>query len=325
MAKKGEEEAKVIDEKFKDELLHKLDDLRKSNFLCDTTVRAEGQNFAVHSCVLSASSDYFKALFASELRVKESQSNFVELSEIKCTTIAEVLQFVYTGEASINSSNAQDLVKAADYLIIPSLKSNAAQFLEELINACNCLVLESFACQYNCDSLRQTAVKFKLQHFVDVVKSEDFQSLGFEKVKELMSSDQLNVTKEEDVYDAMMAWVKYHLSERECFLPDLLKCLRLFSMSKHSLRMILDTEELVTNNPICTRILNKGLDFFLFPDRFLGTTLKHRTSIEREEHVVILTSGYDSEERVSRLTYGFVLATTKWHCLPKNASFLPSR
>ena len=131
MEDQDEQQTKVIDEKFKDELLHKLDDLRKSNFLCDTTIRAEGQDFSAHRLVLSAASDYFKALFSIDLHVDENQSNFVELNEMKSTTVAEVLQFIYTGEVSISPSNAQDLVVASDYLMIPGLKSKAAQFLSE--------------------------------------------------------------------------------------------------------------------------------------------------------------------------------------------------
>ena len=307
---------KVTDDKYKDQLLHTLNEHRKANILCDTTLRAEGQDFAAHRCVLSAASDYFKALFSSELQVKEKQSSFVELNEVKSTVLAEVLQFIYTGEVNIGSQlNAQDLVMVADYLIIPSLKTKASQFLEESIIASNCLALESFASQYNCESLRLTAVKYKYQNFVAFVKSEDFLSLGFEQVRELMCRDELQIAEEEEVYEAMATWVKHDMSSRECFFPELLKCLRLFSMSKYSLRMILDKEELVRTNPICTSILTSGLDFFLFPDRFQGMSLKHRTSIETEEHVIVLIGGTDPAAMLSLDVACFVVATKKWRCL----------
>ena len=312
VGKQDEMQTRTLDEDFKEELLHKLDELRKAKFLCDTTVRAQGQEFSAHRIVLSASSDYFKALFSSPLQVREQQNNLVELNEIKSSIVAEVLQFIYTGRASINSSNAQDLFMASDYLMIPKLKSKASQFLEESVNASNCLSLESFASQYNCDSLKQAAVKYKYEHFVAVVKSEDFLSLGFAQVKELMCKDELNVSEEEQVYEAVMAWVRHDLPTRECFLPDLLKCLRLFSMSKFSLRKILNKEELITENRICTTILNGGLDFFLFPDQFSGRLLKHRTSIEKEEYMIVLDGGYDSEGYLIFDMDYFALSTKKW-------------
>ena len=165
-AERNRQPRKVTDEKFKDQLLHKLYELRKANNLCDITLRAEGQDFSAHRCVLSAASDYFKALFSSELQVKENQNSLVELNEVKCAVLAEALLFIYTGEMNITAQNVQDLVMIGDYLIIPSLKTKASQFLEESINASNCIALESFASQHNCESLRLTAVKHKQQHFV---------------------------------------------------------------------------------------------------------------------------------------------------------------
>ena len=328
MDKEDTQLSRVIDEKFKEEMLQSLNEQRKANFKCDISVQAEGQNFAAHSNVLSAPSDYFKALFASELFVKEKQNNLVELNDMKSTTVAEVLQFIYTGEACIDPHNAQELVVASDYLIIPSLKSKAAQFLTESLNVSNCLALESFASKYNCDSLMQKATKYKYHHFVAVVKSQDFVSLCYEEVKELMRKDELNISEEEQVYEAAVAWVKHDLSSRECFLPDLFKCLRLFSMSKLSLRNILSKEPLALKNPSCTTILIKGLDFFPFPDRWHGTSLKHRTFItNKEEHVVVLNGGFTSTdyEKVSPDTFCFVLATKKWHLLRQMPDFFCSR
>ena len=181
---------------------------------------------------------------------------------MKSAAIATVFEFIYTGKASISTSNAQDLVVASDYLIVQSLKTKAAQFLEQSINTSNCLALESFASQYNCDSLRLAAIKYKCQHFLAVVKYEDFLSLGFEKVKELLSEDELNISGEEEVYEALMVWVKQDFSSRECFLPDLLKCLRLFSMSKYSLQKVLDKKELIIKIPFPQTSLLKVLIIF---------------------------------------------------------------
>ena len=306
------QENQEVDQDFKEELIHKLDELRKSNLVCDATVRAEGQDFPAHRCVLSAGSPFFRALFTSELRVKENEDNVIELTEITCDALTEVLQYIYTGKAKINSSNAEDLVIAADYLIVPRLKSKAELFLEGSISVSNCLALKSFASQYNCESLGQAAVTYSCENFVAVSKSSDFLSLELEKVKELLGEDKINVRQEEEVYEAMMRWVKHDVTSRECSLPDLLKCVRLFSMSKYSLRQILEEEELVKKSPRSVAIVVNGLDYFLFPDQFQGTLLTTRLSLAECEDVVVITGGINENSRSSKDTRCFVLSTKKW-------------
>ena len=83
----------IIYEDFKDDLGQKLNELRETNILCDTTIRAQGQDFPAHKCVLSAASPYFLAKFTSQLQ--ETESNLVELQEAKSTTISDVLKFIY--------------------------------------------------------------------------------------------------------------------------------------------------------------------------------------------------------------------------------------
>jgi len=306
------QQKQVLDEVAMEELIQKLDEFRKSDLLCDVTVRAEGQDFPAHRCVLSAGSPYFRALFTSELKVRESEDNLIQLTEVTCDALSEVLQFIYTGKATINSCNAQDVIVAADYLIIPSLKTKASLFLEESINVSNCLALESFASQYSCESLKQAAITYSLENFVAVVKSSDFQSLELRKVKELLGEDKINVSQEEEVYEAMIKWIKHEVESRESFLPELLKCLRLFSMSKYSLRQILEEEELVKRNPDCMAMVISGLDYSLFPDQFQGTSLIPRSSLAEYEDVVVLTGGLFPNNKTSNNTHCFVLSTKKW-------------
>ena len=306
------EKTTVIDDGFKGEILCKLNELRKEGILCDVTLRIEGQDFKAHRCVLSAASPYFRALFTCEFKLIENEKNLIDLQDMKSTAAKEVLDFIYTGQAMVDSANAQDLLRAADYLIIPSLKTQVAQFLENTIDAANCLVLEAFGAQFNCRSLEQAAITYKLQNFVAVVKSESFKALGFEKVKDLLCNDEIIVSKEEEVYEAVIAWVKHDLLAREHLLPELLKCVRLFSMSKYSLRDILETEELIIKNSTCANTLHKGMDFFLFPDHFECMLLKPRSCLTKYEHAVILTGGHGKHGLCSKQTHCFSLTTNKW-------------
>ena len=177
------------------------------------------------------------------------------------------------------------------------------------------MALESFASRFNCGSLKQAAVAFKFKHFVAVAESEDFRALDSKNIKELICRDEINVSDEEEVYQAVIAWVKHELLSRECLLPELLKCVRLFSMSKYSLRKMLD-EELVSKNLSCTRVVIKALDLFLFPDCFQDILLKPRLSLDKYEHVVVLTGGEDDSGLKSE-TKCFVPSTLSWVTLSR--------
>lgn len=48
-------------------ILNAMNALRKSNTLCDITLRLEGTDFPAHRIVLAACSDYFCAMFTSEV------------------------------------------------------------------------------------------------------------------------------------------------------------------------------------------------------------------------------------------------------------------
>ena len=85
-------------------------------------------------------------------------------------------------------------------------------------------------------------------------------------------------------------------------------------MSKYSLWKILENEELVMKNSTCTNILHKGMDYFLFPDHFVGMLLKPRKCLTRYEHAVVLTGGHNDDKQSSgcKQTYGLSLSTNKW-------------
>ena len=312
------EEEVVCDKAFTEELLDKLNEFRKDNTFCDVTLQIEGQNFSAHRCVLSAASPYFRSLFTSGF--KENKDSTIVLQDTKRAVLSEALRFIYTGEALVNPTNAQDLVKIADYFIVPRLKTKVSKYLEERIDSPNCLALESFADQFGCESLKQAASEFKLKNFISVVKSEDFKTLNFDEVKELISHDEIIVSKEEDVYAAIVSWVKHDTLSRERLFSELLKCLRLFSISKHSLLQMLKCE-LVLKNWTCLSKLHEALEFFFSPDSFLGMSLKPRTCLSTVESAIILTGGHaelNGEDQQGIVnTHCYLLSKKRWLSLQK--------
>jgi len=54
------------------------------------------------------------------------------------------------------------------------------------------------------------------------MESEEFMLLPANQLIDIISSDELNVRSEEQVFNAVMAWVKYSIQERRPQLPQVI-------------------------------------------------------------------------------------------------------
>lgn len=54
------------------------------------------------------------------------------------------------------------------------------------------------------------------------MESEEFMLLPANQLIDIISSDELNVRSEEQVFNAVMAWVKYSIQERRPQLPQVM-------------------------------------------------------------------------------------------------------
>lgn len=71
-------------------------------------------------------------------------------------------------------------------------------------------------------------------HFEEVVtQSPDFRHLSLASLKKLLSRDELNVSSEEKVFEAVVAWMEANPSQRRQHIVDLLTCIRLGMLSNH--------------------------------------------------------------------------------------------
>ena len=62
------------------------------------------------------------------------------------------------------------------------------------------------------------------------MESEEFLLLPVGQLVDIIGSDELNVRSEEQVYSAVMAWVKYNVSERRQHLAQVLLLLLLITI-----------------------------------------------------------------------------------------------
>uniref|UniRef100_S4RKC2 Kelch like family member 12 n=1 Tax=Petromyzon marinus TaxID=7757 RepID=S4RKC2_PETMA len=168
--------------------------LRKSNTLCDVTLRVDEMDFPAHRIVLAACSDYFCAMFTNELSEKDKPC--VDLQGLTAATMEILLDFVYTETVHVTVENVQELLPAACLLQLKGVKQACCEFLESQLDPSNCLGIREFAEAHSCMDLQQAAELFSLKHFPDVVYNEEFRLLPLRllpqpEVQKLIKCDEI--------------------------------------------------------------------------------------------------------------------------------------
>ena len=250
---------------FSSQVFSGLHSLRKEGKLCDIQLSVGDFNLRSHRVVLAAASSYFNAMFTGDL--KESRQDKVALFDVEFSALEDLVNFCYTGRIEINVDNVQNLLSASSLLQLASVKQACVEFLHRVLHPTNCLGIRSFADTYSCVDLVEAADVFAVKNFSEVARSEEFLSLSPEEVVEMISREELNVRTEEEVFEAISAWVRREEDERKDFLPELLKNVRLPLISPQYLCDKVSTDELIKSNLACRDLVDEAKDYHLMPER----------------------------------------------------------
>ncbi|NWH78362.1 KLH12 protein, partial [Piaya cayana] len=280
--------------------LNAMNALRKSNTLCDVTLRVEHKDFPAHRIVLAACSDYFCAMFTSELSEKDKP--YVDIQGLTASTMEILLDFVYTETVHVTVENVQELLPAACLLQLKGVKQACCEFLESQLDPSNCLGIRDFAETHNCVDLMQAAEVFSQKHFPEVVQHEEFILLNQEEVEKLIKCDEIQVDSEEPVFEAVINWVKHSKKEREASLPELLQYVRMPLLTPRYITDVIDTEPFIRCSLQCRDLVDEAKKFHLRPElrsQMQGPRTRARLvqPLSNIADMIYVSGGFDGSRR----------------------------
>ena len=138
--------------------------------------------------------------------MKEKEEGVIRLEETSKAVMEEVLGYLYTGHVDVTENNAFDLLEMADFFVIPSLKEDSSKFISQALYSSNCLVSYYSAERYHCPELQERARDFAFANFMTLTESKDFPNLNTQQVEEWISSSEIKVKEEEDVFQVIVKW-----------------------------------------------------------------------------------------------------------------------
>ena len=244
------ESMSVDPSKHRQELLERLDILRNNDSFCDVTIAVKDKEFKAHRAVLAAASPFFLTLLTSNMKESNEQLIKVELEEATESVMEDALKYLYTGNVTVVEGRAHNLIATANFLLLPGLKTMAANVLKETVTTENCVFNYYFAEKYECVELKDKCRDVINANFSVVMETEDFLKLDQKQVMEWVSSDDVIVKEEENIFKGIVKWVSHNKSEREGDFPELLHQVRLPFLSHDFLLDELVKDELITKNPV---------------------------------------------------------------------------
>ncbi|KAM3823380.1 kelch repeat and BTB domain-containing protein 2 isoform 3-T8 [Vipera latastei] len=211
-------------------LLEQLKSFYEQQLLTDIVLIVEGTEFPCHKMVLATCSSYFRAMFMSGL--SESKQTHIHLRNVDAATFQIIITYAYTGNLAINDTTVEQLYETACFLQVDDVLQQCREYLIKKINAENCVRLLSFADLFSCEELKQSAKRMVEHKFTVVYHQEAFMQLSHDLLIDILSSDNLNVEKEETVREAAMLWLEYNTESRSQYLSSVLSQIRIDALSE---------------------------------------------------------------------------------------------
>ncbi|XP_077991758.1 kelch-like protein 24 [Glandiceps talaboti] len=287
------------DQSFASDLLSALNEMRLSSDITDTILLVEGQEFPCHRAVLAGSSQYFRAMFSSDLR--ESHEQRVTLHNVQADCMKQLLDFSYTGKIVFTSKNAQDMLVTADFLQYKRVVHACGDFLKSQLDVSNCLGIHQLAERHTCIGLGEAVNLFILQHFNRIIQQEEFFDLSADDLVGYTSKDELNVKDEEEVYKAVLQWVMQDVKNR---IPHLCRVVRTVRLPLLSEKFFNDTVQsdltgLLRNSRECKELLTEAMEFRTGIRPAQGAMCRPRPSSGLVE-VMVIVGGSNQSNRGNR-------------------------
>ena len=284
-------------------IMSSLSEMQKANQLCDVTLETEdGEQIRAHRAVLSACSPFFHAMFTSNL--SESRNNMVKIWEMDMEVLHAIVRYCYTSSFEFPSDKLLTLLCASDRLTMDDLFDECSFHLEGQLSASNCLSLRAYAELHNCHRLYKLCTEFACEHFIDVVINEEFLSLPCEQLKSLLSMDGLKVSKEEEIYEAVILWVKHDIQQRQKYFADIMSHVRLPFVSTAYLKQKIEAEELIQSEERCHEFLQEAYLYKSYPEKRAALKISPRVQPRKPsglQGVMLCTGGLNGSSGLASL------------------------
>ncbi|MBN3319478.1 KLHL1 protein, partial [Atractosteus spatula] len=312
-----------------EQTFRKMESYLKQQQLCDVILIAGDRKIPAHRLVLSAVSDYFAAMFTSD--VCEAKQEEVKMEGIDPSALWDLVQFAYTGCLELKEDNIENLLAAACLLQLSQVVDVCCHFLMKLLHPSNCLGIRAFADAQGCLELMKVAHEH-ISHIVarcSMLAPKEYTH-RHNRIASYLHCDDVNVPDEETIFHALMIWVKYD-TQRCKYLSTLLAYIRL-PLLPAQLLADLENNALFKDDIECQKLILEAMKYHLLPERRLLLQSPRTKPRKSTVGALYAVGGMDNNKDLENNALfkddiecqKLILEAMKYHLLPERRLLLQS-
>ena len=189
-------------------LVQQLRDFWKEGQLCDVVLKStDGTKHPVHRNVLCAASAALKALLCAPFREAEliRQGKPVEMAA-SGGVVGAFVDYIYGGEPDVATVDAVELLRLAGAYGLPCLAEAVETDLKASLDSQLALQLLQETVMWGMPDLRLACEEQVAKDFQQCVLTEEFLKLTPTQLQRILRREDLNVSREEVVVEALLKW-----------------------------------------------------------------------------------------------------------------------
>jgi hypothetical protein len=198
-----------------------------NKYLADVNIKVDDTSFKAHKVVIAAASQYFFRTFENETKNEVNLPPYIEpkFGNVSVKTVfQDLLCFFYADQdpekilPKINEETANVFLALGYSMGIPNLLELSAEFIiDHLLCGRNCVDYLAEGIKFYCQTLIDASMNQVIHNFQEVLKDsnqlQSFNSLPFNIILKIFSSDELSVDLEKTVFDAVLAFISLEPSK----------------------------------------------------------------------------------------------------------------
>ncbi|CAH0555405.1 unnamed protein product [Brassicogethes aeneus] len=268
-------------------MFQKLYEQKKSNRFCDLTLYVNNKIIKAHRNVLACSSPYFDSILKHHKVIREQLSITCLDSEIFNT----ILNYMYTGEITIEHTNVEELLKLADHFILTKVIEYCIEFLGTKLNLENCLFTYFLTQRFKLKHLGNIVENWITSHIDEICKGKEIINLDSNELQDFFKNKSFILSTSKSLI-VLSQWVLADIEKREKDFDKLVKCFPTNNLEPAEVFKHLDTNILYSKSELC---LYRFLDYLVI-NNWMLSNFKTRYDVLQVKYGQIMPSTTRDQE-----------------------------